>query len=323
MDAIWQYQVAITLFFQALGNWLILPMKAISFLGQEEFFLVVMPAIYWCIDAGLGLRLGVMLVVTSATNGWLKMIFQAPRPYWFDRRVSAFAIETSFGMPSGHSQSAMAMWGLMAWARRYRWLGWLAGGVIFLTGISRIYLGVHFVDQVLVGWMVGAILIWLFVRLEPYVLNLIKRLSLITLVLVVLLISLGMVAVTVGISLGAGPLPVAWVANAQAAAPQEPVMPYDSSGLIALAGTWLGLGVGAAWDWRRHGPLAAGKTWQNQIVRYLVGLVGLLAVYLGLKLIFPGSQDLISSIFRYIRYALVGLWVTALAPAVFRRVRLV
>ena len=191
MDIIWQFQVAINLFFQSLGNWLLVPMKAISFLGQEEFFLVVMPAIYWCIDAGLGLRLGVMLVVTSGLNDWLKMVFQAPGRIGLTGVCQHLQLEPTFGMPSGHSQNAMAMWGLGARVRRYRWLGWLAGVVVFLTGISRIYLGVHFVDQVLVGWLVGAILIWLFVRLEPHVLKLVKRLSLLPLILAVLLVSLG------------------------------------------------------------------------------------------------------------------------------------
>ena len=62
MEIIWQIGVAITLFFQSLGGWLLLPMKAVSFLGQKKTFILILPALFWCVDAGAGLRLGIMLV---------------------------------------------------------------------------------------------------------------------------------------------------------------------------------------------------------------------------------------------------------------------
>lgn len=43
------------LYLQGLGGWLLKPMKFFSLLGYEEFFLFVAPAVYWCVDAGLGL----------------------------------------------------------------------------------------------------------------------------------------------------------------------------------------------------------------------------------------------------------------------------
>jgi membrane-associated phospholipid phosphatase len=323
MDIIWQFEIGITLFFQALGRWLTLPMQGISFLGQEEFFLVVMPAIYWCIDAGLGLRLGVMLISTSSLSGWLKMAIGHPRPYWFDRRVAALASEPSFGMPSSHAQNAMAMWGLMARLRGGR--GWwaLAILVVALTGISRIYLGVHFADQVVVGWLIGAMLIWVYMRLEKRTLSWIRRMSLASLLLWVAGVSLCMLVLTFGLNLGARSVPSEWIANAQAAAPQTPIAPYDPSGLVSHAGVWLGLAGGAAWDWRRHGKPVTCRNPMNLLLRYVLGGVGLAVLYLGLKMVFPATSDLVGMTLRYVRYALVGLWVTAAAPAVFRKARLV
>jgi hypothetical protein len=49
-------QIPIILYIQSLGAWLATPMKLLSFLGTEEFFLLVAPAIYWCFDTTLGLR---------------------------------------------------------------------------------------------------------------------------------------------------------------------------------------------------------------------------------------------------------------------------
>ena len=40
-------------------------MKAISFLGTEYFFLIALPFVYWCLDAGKGARLGFIVFGTT------------------------------------------------------------------------------------------------------------------------------------------------------------------------------------------------------------------------------------------------------------------
>jgi membrane-associated phospholipid phosphatase len=323
MEMIWQVGVAITLFFQALGSWLLLPMKAVSFLGQEEFFLMMLPAIFWCVDAGAGLRLGMMLVLTNGLNIWLKFAFQAPRPYWFDTRVIALANEPTFGMPSGHAQNAVALWGLTAWLMRKRWLWVVAGVVMLLTGLSRIYLGVHFADQVLLGWLVGAVLLWAFNRLEAPLARRLQGVPLGKLMLLVLLSSLVIILGSMLLALGARVLPADWAANAAMAAPGSEFTPFSFNDTFTIAGVWLGMGCGAAYQWRRFGPPFAGGPWQQRALRYALGMVGLLVIYLGLGALFPRTPDLVGFFLRYLRYALLGAWVSALAPAVFRRLRLV
>ncbi len=56
MDYFYHLQITFIHLFQSLGDWLILPMKFFTFLGKEEFYLLIMPAIYWCINPALGLR---------------------------------------------------------------------------------------------------------------------------------------------------------------------------------------------------------------------------------------------------------------------------
>lgn len=64
--------------------------------------------------------------------------------------------ETTFSFPSGHAMQSMAVVvGLVAltWHGRYRWPVLLLGGCfVFLVGLSRIYLGVHFPSDILAGW---------------------------------------------------------------------------------------------------------------------------------------------------------------------------
>lgn len=61
---------------------------------------------------------------------------------------------TSFGTASAHSSNMMAV--ALPFLFYYRPLGYFWLVIAILTGISRIYVGVHYPYQVLFGWMVGA-----------------------------------------------------------------------------------------------------------------------------------------------------------------------
>ena len=54
MDSLISFGVSFITAFQSLGTWLEAPMKFFSFLGSENFFLLFLPFIYWCVDAALG-----------------------------------------------------------------------------------------------------------------------------------------------------------------------------------------------------------------------------------------------------------------------------
>jgi hypothetical protein len=58
-------------------------------------------------------------------------------------------------------------------------------------------------------------------------------------------------------------------------------------------------------------------------VCFLLGLVGVLVLWYGLGLVFPRDEAVIPYILRYLRYALVGGWISAGAPWLFTRLKLV
>ena len=161
-----EIELLVNLFFQNLGGWLESLMQAFTFLGNELFFLLIMPALYWSIDPATGFRAGMMLIISGGLNSSLKMLFHSPRPYWIDPQVKAMASETSFGLPSGHSQNSAAIWGMIAASFRKKWAWSVALVVIFLVGISRLYLGVHFLRDVLSGWLIGGLIVILYLVLE-------------------------------------------------------------------------------------------------------------------------------------------------------------
>src|SRR5262245_50822919 len=104
MESIWNYGIEIVLWLQGLGTWLAIPMQLISFFGDEEFFLLLLPIVFWSISAPLGMRIGLMLLLSVNLNYLLKLTFQQPRPYWYSLRVAALSSEPTFGLPSGHAQ---------------------------------------------------------------------------------------------------------------------------------------------------------------------------------------------------------------------------
>ncbi len=307
---------------QSLGAWLAAPMEFFSFLGTENFFLLVLPLIYWCIDANLGIRVGFILITSNYVNYIFKLAFAGPRPYWVSDKIIAFSAESSFGVPSGHAQNAVGVWGIIASGVRKPWAWGVAITLAFFIGFSRWYLGVHFVHDVFVGWLLGGILLWAFMRFWNPVEAWLKQKSpgnqiLIALIVSLLFIALG--AVSVG-RLDGYTFPEAWKNNALRAGPSVPA-PVSMENSITLAGTLFGLAVGAVWIAARGGYQASGPV-ALRALRYVIGLIGVVILWMGLGEVFPDNADLISYLLRYVRYSLVGFWVIGGAPWLFFRFKL-
>ncbi len=109
--------------------------------------------ILWVLMAGIGLFVQVG-----------KRTFVRKRP-----AQVAYYPETGYSFPSGHAATAMTLYGLLGYwlvrgrrPIRNRWLvGIGAIGLIGVVGFSRIYLGVHFLSDVLGGYLLGSC--WLIV----------------------------------------------------------------------------------------------------------------------------------------------------------------
>lgn len=316
--------IEIILFLQNLGDWLAEPMRFFSLFGNEEFFLMIMPALFWCVDAGTGLRVGVMLLVSGGLNGILKLAYHGPRPYFFDPRVQALSEEASFGMPSGHAQNSAAVWGLIASFSRSRLTWVLLVTLVLVIGVSRLYLGVHFPGDVLAGWTLGAALVWLFMRLEKPVVSWFRRFRLP--VQVSLLFGISMLGILLSITfragLGAWTLPAEWVDNIQRALPGQPLPdPLALSGQVTIAGAFFGLLAGALLLDRR-GWLDANGPLSKRLLRFPVGLFGVVVLWMGLGEILPRGETLVPLVLRFLRYSLVCFWMSAGAPLVFFRLGL-
>jgi membrane-associated phospholipid phosphatase len=299
-------------------------MRALSFVGQELFALVIIPLILWCLDPNLGIRLGLILLTSNTLKGILKIGFGSPRPYWISDRVRALAGETSYGLPSGHAQNAVAFWGTLATAVKSQWARFGLGLLIFLISISRLYLAVHFLGDVLIGWVVGGLLLALFVLLEPAFLRAWSRLGLASRIALCVAFSLALLGggLAVTAATAGRPVPIEWIEEAAANLPGSPeIDPRSTDDLFSGAGAVLGISLGAVLL-SASGGMQVGGSLGKRTLRYLVGLAGLLAIYFGLRIVFPDEPVVLGQFLRYVRYALVGLWLVYLAPKVFARLGL-
>lgn len=168
MDALYQFGIRLIQSIQTLSPGLDGIMKGFTFLGRIEFYLVFIPFIYWAVDRRIGVRALLILIYTHFISMSFKLLFHEPRPYWVGD-VKPLSTETSYGLPSSHASNSLAVGGYLIKHVKEYWLRWLIGIVVFFIAFSRLYLGVHFPQDVLLGWLIGFAVLWAVAKWEAMV----------------------------------------------------------------------------------------------------------------------------------------------------------
>ena len=283
--------VAVVLWLQQFSPALDLPFKAITYLGDETFYLLFMPLVYWCFDRRRGARLFILLLLSACVNAIAKLLADQPRPFTYDKRVRAIVPAGGGGLPSGHTQNAVVVWGYLA-ARSRRTAWWLAAGFLMIAiPVSRLYLGVHFPTDLIGGYLLGAAILILFLRLAPRLETWLAQ----QVCSVQILISLVGSALLMLFNFGGDPA------------------------VLSAASVLMGVCAGFALE-RRYVRFSCRGNWWKKILRYMLGVAVLFALWGGLKIASAGLEP--APLFRVVRYALVGLWGGMGAPWVFVRMKL-
>lgn len=145
-------------------------MRWISFLGSEEYLLVVPVVVALALSfykklQWYGLKVLVVWLTTALLNQVLKYLHQRPRPLLGLQEASGLSF------PSGHAMIGGVFYGLVIYiilqtvkSQTWRWvLTILFTGLILLLGWSRIYLRMHYATDVMAGYLTGAL--WLLLSL--------------------------------------------------------------------------------------------------------------------------------------------------------------
>jgi membrane-associated phospholipid phosphatase len=251
--------------------------------GEEEILIVLLGYIYWCYDKKLGELLGITIFISLGLNSFLKLIIARPRPFMVDNRIVNVRPSTSGGysLPSGHTQTAATTYfSLYFNTNRKRIMLILAIVITTLVAISRMYLGVHYLTDVLLGGALGIGLAYGFSRVsknKELIKNLYKYLLWLTLVA---LVGLTIYYVLINI---------------------DELGNFDSDtfilGMESLAkmmGTLFGFCLAIIYEDKKV-KFVNHKNIKNNIIRFVLGITIILATRFALKFIFGIIVDAESS----------------------------
>jgi membrane-associated phospholipid phosphatase len=316
MDILGDFSVEVTRWLQQNYPQLETPLSYVTEAGRFEFYLVVLTLTYWCLHKRLGQAIGYLLTISYFLNAIFKHVVHNQRPFWEDPAL-ALVEEFSYGVPSGHVQSATVFYGLVAMFIRRAWAWILAGILIILMAVSRVYLGVHVIEDVVIGFLLGlAVLVgyglWnrhFSARFNNRILG--QRL----LIAVSAPVILAAIYAALLLLMEAPQWPPHLEPLADAAERQSWEDAATAFGLL------LGLSIGFVMEISRVRFMVDGTIWRRAI-RYLVGLVVAVALWRGLGALLPEDPLALAIPLRIIRYFVVSLWVSYYAPWFFVRFNL-
>jgi glycerophosphoryl diester phosphodiesterase len=277
-------QIAFTLWLQSLSPALDSVFQAVNLLQTEEFFLLALPVVWWCIDKRIGASLAILFLSSDYLVRFIKGLTVLPRPYRLDPRVRPLDPQADTSFPSAGAMATVIFWGYLApqFRRRALWV-WTILAVV-LIALARVYLGAHYPTDVLASIVIGAII--LAVVMGSHI---VERVA-------------------------ASPRAARWIAAI--GAPIVLAAIYLNAETAVGLGALLGFSVGVLLEAQfvRFDPRG---DWWRQLVKLVIGLAIGLGLRLALKpLLPPGNlSDLL-------RYAVIGLWMGAGAPWVFVKTRL-
>jgi membrane-associated phospholipid phosphatase len=219
-------------------------------------------------------------------NAVAKELAGQPRPFQFNPVVQKLWNAGGGGFPSGHTQSAVVIWGYLAAQARKTWLWVAAGLLIVLIPLSRIYLGVHFPTDLLGGYVIGGGLLVLYLRFEPGV-------------------EAWLADRSIHLQLGAA---LAFPCLILLLSPG--VEEYQ----VKTTASMMGMGAGFVVERKWIGFDSGGSFWKRAN-RLLVGMVIMIALHQGLGLLEADTNYAL--VFGFFRYVIVGLGGALVAPWVF------
>jgi membrane-associated phospholipid phosphatase len=270
--------------------------ELITILGEEYVLIGILAFIYFVYNKQAGERIAYSVFLSLCLNNAIKGLVKAPRPEIVDPTVLPVRAETATGysFPSGHTQTAAAFYTSVGFVFKKKKL-WIAIGVIiFLIGLSRVVLRVHFPVDVIVGALLGIGCALLGSLLYAKVENSKKHKFLLLGITAVVFLPFMFLYMRptyedmeiyrdfyTGYALFLGFIPAVYIENT--------FVGFDCSSKLSI-----------------------------RIIRFVIAMILLLGIQMGLKLVFP-QESIFFDMLRYFLVSFVGL---GLYPLTFKYLKL-
>lgn len=265
--------------------------------GDKFVIIGVIAIMYWCINKEKGEKIAFSVMSTFLVNSTLKTFINRPRPFTYDptiNKLGDLSNPSGSSFPSGHSQNATTTFASLALHERNLFTLISAIVLITLIPLSRLYLGVHYPSDVIIGVLTGLLVSYLAYLLMTYCYRHKFLIYIITLVLF------------------------------------TPVLFFDMDGdtahnLYASYGVYAGF-IGGIFIENKFINFTCDVSVKTKILRLLIGVgiaVGAYLIYkLGDKLIiekFAEGNYILDNIYTAVGYGVISLLAFGIIPFIFKK----
>ena len=264
------------------------------FLGDEIFFIIVAVVLFWCVDKKFAYKFMNVYILSVAANEGLKSVVSRRRPYETEGIRSIGKETGGYSFPSGHSQSIANISTQInaKWKEGVPKKVFLPVGIAFtvLVMFSRMYLGQHYLTDVIAGAAFGVVLALLLGALFDFLGD---KEEWIAAGIIPLCLVLAVVFSVIGTE-GIG-------------------------NVMTVLGAYTAIAIGYFCEKKFIGYNVRSNKWWKYAVKLIIGLATTLALKEGLKFAFDPDVYLL---YNFLRYFIVGLWASLFCPLIFKLCRI-
>lgn len=269
-------------------------MKILTQIGDQFVFMGIVLLIYWFFNKKAAFKLVFVFAFSAVANELIKSAVKLPRPYQTKPELGVGESTSGYSFPSGHAQNTAVIATVLykEYGKSNRWLKWVLLAALIIVPFTRLYLGQHYPTDVLAGLALG---IGAAIGLSKLVDMMGDREHRVGLYMVPVLL----LAIT-----------ILYLLN---------VDYHHFKNIYVALGALAGFMGGYAVD-KTYINYQEKATGIKVLFRVLVGLVGVLACYIGLSKLF----DLIAvdnGVLDALRYAMICLYGTAGSGYLFKKLK--